>query len=79
MMHYKAADIQHMIDVFGKIAEEKSFEEKLSMLTSILDEYPHRVIEEFLKIVGDLKNIQKDKYYGMLGYMLIRINLLSEE
>lgn len=81
-LKYKVADIEKMIDVFNTLSEvwdANRAAELIAKATEGLSDYPADIIEEFLRCIDDLesKNIfaTKDNYQGILGYIMIRLNL----
>lgn len=80
-MKYKAADTQKLIDVFGSIEGHQNDEAKLTEALKSLTDYPVRVLEEFLHCIDSLEDkindqeFLKENYWGIIGYITIRLNL----
>ena len=81
-LKYKVADVEKMIDVFTTLSEERDVNKSAKLMAQALEtlsDYPVDIVEEFVKCINDLesKNIiaTKDNYQGVLGYIMIRLNL----
>lgn len=86
-LKYKVADVEKMIDVFttlsfttlSRVRDANEIAKLIAQAQEMLSDYPVDIVEEFVKCVNDLesKNIiaTKDNYQGVLGYIMIRLNL----
>ena len=81
-LKYKIADVEKMISVFNTLSkphDANEFAKLIAQAQEILSDYPVDIVEEFVKCIDDLesKNIlaTKDNYQGVLGYIMIRLNL----
>ena len=75
-MKYKSSDVIKLIDVFHNLSEkgEDGLQEAIESVTN----YPPRVIETFLDGVQKLNSDSiKDNYWGTIGYLTMRINLVN--
>jgi len=79
---YTAKDVRIMIDAFGTIEDLKNKEDYAGILNELIKVkgYPISVLQEFLQCMEDLSlnNISEDKYWAIIGYVLIRINLVKD-
>lgn len=76
MLKYKAEDVIKMIDVFNELLEKgvDGVPEAMEKLT----QYPTDVILTFLEGIKALNpNIDKDNYWGTIGYITMKINLVN--
>ena len=75
MLKYKSTDVIKLIDTFAELSEKgiEGLEDAMATITK----YPPKVIQTFLKCIEDLKEgmVNKDNYWGIIGIILIRINL----
>lgn len=86
-LKYKTADVQKMIDVFAEIQnkkEAKDYEGMVNEMVKLID-YPAYIIQEFLNCIDalskdnhDEENLKKD-YWGIIGYIVIRLNIATED
>lgn len=84
-LKYKVADVEKMIDAYttlttlSKARDANKVAKLIAEATEMLSDYPTDIVEEFMNCVSDLesKNIiaTKDNYQGVLGYIMIRLNL----
>lgn len=81
-LKYKIADVEKMIDAYTTLSRARDANEVAKLIAQaqeILSDYPVDIVEEFMKCIDDLesKNIiaTKDNYQGILGYIMIRLNL----
>jgi hypothetical protein len=81
-LKYKVADVEKMIDVFSTLSKEYDTDESAKLMEQALEtlsDYPVDVVEEFVKCINDLESkniiVTKDEYQGVLGYIMIRLNL----
>ena len=75
-MKYKSSDVIKLIDVFHNLSEKgvDGLQEAIESVTN----YPPKVIETFLDGVQKLTpDIIKDNYWGTIGYLTLRINLVE--
>ena len=80
---YKIKDTLDLIDIIANIYDNKEsgnmvgLEDELVKLTK----YPTKVIEEFVKCIDTIKDINqiKDKYLPFVGYITLRLNLVDDE
>jgi len=81
MLKYKTSDIEKMIDVFASISENKKNSVKVYNEMIKLIDYPVNVLQEFLQCMEILsnkdQNYLKENYMGVVGYITLRLNLLS--
>lgn len=82
-LKYKVKDTLDLIDIVANIYDNKDagnivgLEDELDKLTK----YPTKVIEEFVKCIDTIKDINqiKDKYLPLVGYITLRLNLVDDE
>jgi len=81
-LKYKVADVEKMIDTFSTLSKECDDNESAKLKTQAqeqLSDYPVDIVEEFMKCINDLESkniiVTKDNYQGILGYLMIRLNL----
>ena len=84
-LKYKIADVEKMIDAYttpttlSRARDANEVAKLIAQAQEILSNYPVDIVEEFMKCINDLesKNIfaTKDNYQGILGYIMIRLNL----
>lgn len=75
-MKYKSSDVIKLIDVFYNLSKkgEDGLQEAIESVTN----YPPKVIETFLDGVQKLNSDTiKDNYWGTIGYLTMRINLVN--
>lgn len=86
-LKYKTADVQKMIDVFASIYDKKEKNDYKGIVDEMvkLVDYPTYIIQEFINCINvlaendhDEKDL-KDKYYGVIWYIVIRLNLVTED
>ena len=77
-MKYKSSDVIKLIDVFHTLSE-KGVDGLQEVIVSVTN-YPPIVIESFLDGIQKLNqhNI-KDNYWGAIGYLTLKINLVVEQ
>ena len=74
-LKYKTSDVWKMVDAMVNLTNKHQIKDvTFEDLVPLLD-YPTEVIQEFLKAVGDLKEVNKDNIQGVIGYIVIRLNL----
>ena len=77
-MKYKSSDVIKLIDVFHNLSE-KGVDGLQEVIESITN-YPPIVIETFLDGILKLNpDSIKDNYWGIIGYLTIKINLVNVE
>lgn len=77
-MKYKSSDVIKLIDVFYNLSKKgvDGLQEAIESVTN----YPPIVIETFLDGILKLNpNTIKDNYWGIIGYLTIKINLVEEQ
>lgn len=77
-MKYKSTDVIKLIDVFHNLSKkgEDGLQEAIESVTN----YPPIVIQTFLDGIQKLNpDIIKDNYWGTIGYLTMRINLVDVE
>ena len=76
-MKYKSSDVIKLIDIFHTLSE-KGVDGLQEVIVSVTN-YPPIVIETFLDGIQKLNqhNI-KDNYWGIIGYLTLRINFVDE-
>lgn len=75
-MKYKSADVIKLIDVFYNLSKkgEDGLQEAIESVTN----YPSIVVETFLDGIQKLNpDSIKDNYWGVIGYLTLRINLVN--
>lgn len=81
MLKYKASDIEKMIDVFASISENKENPDKVYNEMIKLIDYPVNVLKEFIHCMEILENkdqnFLKENYYGVIGYITLRLNIIN--
>ena len=84
-LKYKTADVQKMIDVFSKISDKKDKPSELVDEIMKLIDYPPYILKEFLNCMDALAENDKgeedlkENYWGIIGYIVIRLNLATED
>lgn len=86
-LKYKTADVQKMIDVFAEIQYKKEAKDYKGMVDEMvkLIDYPAYIIQEFLNCIDALAENDKGEedlkknYLGFIGYIVIRLNLATED
>lgn len=81
-LKYKTKDTLDMIDIIVNICDTKdagNMEELENELVK-LTKYPSRVIEEFVRCIDTIKNVNdiRDNYLPFVGYITLRLNLVDE-
>ena len=84
-LKYKIADVEKMIDVFSTIEKNRTNPgEVVEQLTRLLD-YPVYIVQEFLNCIDAIsennnnEDFLKNKYYGVIGYIVLRLNFATED
>lgn len=75
-MKYKSADVIKLIDVFYNLSKkgEDGLQEAIESVTN----YPPIVVETFLDGIEKLNpEIIKENYWGTIGYLTMKINLVN--
>lgn len=75
-MKYKSTDVIKLIDVFYNLSQkgEDGLQEAIESVTN----YPPIVVETFLDGIEKLNpEIIKDNYWGTIGYLTMKINLVN--
>jgi hypothetical protein len=75
-MKYKSSDVIKLIDVFYNLSKKgvDGLQEAIESVTS----YPPKVIETFLDGIQKLNpDSINDNYWGTIGYLTLRINLVD--
>lgn len=86
-LKYKTADVEKMIDVFSAIQEHKEKDNKEGMVNEMIKlvDYPVYIVQEFLNCIDTMaeanhdENWLKDHYLGVIGYIVIRLNIATED
>ena len=80
-MKYKSSDIEKMIDVFAEISENKNNPKRIVEEIKKLVNYPVNVINEFLNCMNILEgkdeSYLKENYWGIVGYITLRLNFVK--
>lgn len=80
-MKYKSSDIEKMIDVFAEISENGYNPERVVEELKKLVNYPINVLQEFMHCMeileGKDKNYLKENYWGIVGYITLRLNFVK--
>lgn len=75
-MKYKSADVIKLIDVFYNLS--KNGEDGLQEAIESVTNYPPIVVETFLDGIEKLNpEIIKENYWGTIGYLTMKINLVN--
>jgi hypothetical protein len=81
-LKYKVKDTLDMIDIIVNIYDSKDAGNMVELENELvkLTKYPTKVIEEFVRCIDTIKNINqiKDKYLPLVGYITLRLNLVDE-
>ena len=83
-LKYTTADVDKMVDVFLSISEKKKKNETEGILQELvkLVDYPIPVVHEFLECMNVFsekdENYLKENYMVVIGYIVIRLNLVDE-
>jgi hypothetical protein len=81
-LKYKVKDTLDMIDIIVNIYDSKDAGNMAELENELvkLTKYPTKVIEEFVRCIDTIKNINqiKDKYLPLVGYITLRLNLVDE-
>lgn len=75
-MKYKSTDVMKLIDVFYNLSQkgEDGLQEAIESVTN----YPPIVVETFLDGIQKLNpEIIKENYWGTIGYLTMKINLVN--
>ena len=75
-MKYKSADVIKLIDIFYNLSKqgEDGLQEAIESVTN----YPPIVVETFLDGIQKLNpDSIKDNYWGTIGYLTMKINLVN--
>lgn len=75
-MKYKSTDVIKLIDVFYNLSQkgEDGLQEAIESVTN----YPPIVVETFLDGIEKLNpEIIKENYWGTIGYLIMKINLVN--
>ena len=84
-LKYKIADVEKMINVFASIEENMANPGEVVEQMTKLIEYPAYIVQEFLNCIDALskKNHNDDylkkNYYGVIGYIVLRLNFVTED
>lgn len=82
-LKYKNKDTLNMIDIFVNICDNRDAGNMVELETELvkLTKYPTRVVEEFVRCIDMIKNknVTKDNYLPLVGYITIRLNLVDNE
>ena len=77
-MKYNSNDVIKLIDVFH-ILSEKGVDGLQEVIVSVTN-YPPIVIESFLDDIQKLNKLNiKDNYWGIIGYLTLKINSVNVE
>jgi hypothetical protein len=83
-LKYTKQDIDKMVEVFSAINDKKKANDGKGVLDELvkLIDYPVPVLREFLKCMESFsdkdENYLKENYMGVIGYIIIRLNLVNE-
>ena len=81
-LKYKVKDTLNLIDTIVNIYDSKESGNMVELENELvkLTKYPTKVIEEFVRCIDTIKNINqiKDKYLPLVGYITLRLNLVDE-
>lgn len=81
-LKYKVKDTLDMIDIIVNICDSKDAGNMVELENELvkLTKYPTKVIEEFVRCIDTIKNINqiKDNYLPLVGYITLRLNLVDE-
>lgn len=84
-LKYKVADVEKMIDVFSSIEQNRTNPgEVIEQMTKLI-EYPVYIVQEFLNCIDALSKTNHDEgylkknYYGVIGYIVLRLNIATED
>lgn len=81
-LKYKVKDTLNLIDIIVNICDTKDAGnmEELEKELVKLTKYPSRVIEEFVRCIDTIKNVNdiRDNYLPFVGYITLRLNLVDE-
>jgi hypothetical protein len=75
-MKYKSSDVIKLIDVFYNLSKKgvNGLQEAIESVTN----YPPKIVETFLDGIKKLNpDTIKDNYWGTIGYLTLRINLVD--
>lgn len=82
-LKYTVKDVEKMIDTFSEINDKKDSPENVIEELKKLIDYPIPVLQEFLncmeifsKRTNDEKYL-KENYWGVIGYVVMRLNLIE--
>lgn len=82
-LKYKIKDTLNLIDIIVNIYDTKDAGNMVELEKELvkLTKYPTRVIEEFVRCIDTIKNINdiRDKYLPIVGYITLRLNLVDNE
>lgn len=84
---YGINDVIKMTEAFSNISENRDNPEKCMEELEKLVDYPENVLKEFLQSINAIgenltgkdkfdEEYLKENYYGILGYIAIRLNLV---
>lgn len=81
-LKYKTKDTLNMIDIIVNICDSKDAGNMAELENELvkLTKYPTKVIEEFVRCIDMIKhkNVTKDNYLPLVGYITLRLNLVDE-
>lgn len=81
-LKYKVKDTLDMIDIIVNICDSKDAGNMVELENELvkLTKYPTKVIEEFVRCIDMIKhkNVTKDNYLPLVGYITLRLNLVDE-
>lgn len=83
-LKYTTKDVDKMVEVFSAINDKKKANDGKGVLDELvkLIDYPVPVLREFLKCMEAFsdkdENYLKENYMGVVGYIIIRLNLVNE-
>jgi hypothetical protein len=76
-MKYKTNDVLKLIDVFSNLSE-KGVDGLEEAISSVKD-YPPNVLQAFLDGMNSIDpEVAKDNYWGTIGYLVLKINLVDD-
>ena len=81
MLKYTSKDTEKMIDIFASITNKNDNPEELYKEMLKIVDYPVSVLQEFMHCMeileGKDESYLKENYWGIVGYITIRLNLVN--
>jgi hypothetical protein len=82
-LQIKRSDVERLLDIILNIKDNLNNESIVKNEIEKLKEFPQPIVDEFVNCITTFINnnfeITKDNYLGVVGYMLLRLNLKMEE